>query len=202
MQLLSSEPETACARPVEDDFELIDRALEGHTAAFGQLVRKHQDRLYNTVIHFGENPDDAQDVVQEAFIQAFLRLNTFRRSSSFFTWLYRIAFNVVIHNRRRRRPTWSIEQGREIVGQEPADPQPGPATRCEQAERCRLIREAIGELNEAHRVVLVLRAIDGCPYQTIARILSLPIGTVRSRLHRARLHLVKQLEGIEVVEDP
>jgi len=201
MQLAPAESETGRATAGDDDFRLIDEALQGHPAAFGSLVRKYQDRLYNTVVHLGENPTDAQDVVQEAFIQAFLRLGQFRRSSRFFTWLYRIAFNMVIYNRRRSRPSLSIEEGRQTSGREPVDPQPGPATRCDQAERCRVVRAAIAGLNEPHRAVVVLRAIDGCAYQTIAGILNIPIGTVRSRLHRARLQLLEELEEEVVLED-
>ena len=98
---------------MSDDAQLIDHALEGQTEAFGQLVLKYQDRLYNTVFHVVGHAEDARDIVQEALVQAFLKLDTFRRRSAFYTWLYRIAFNVAVTHRRRRRPTVSMDQMRE-----------------------------------------------------------------------------------------
>jgi RNA polymerase sigma-70 factor (ECF subfamily) len=186
---------------VSDDAQLIQETLAGKTAAFGQLVRKYQDRLFNTVLHVVGEAEDAQDVVQEAFVQAFLKLDTFQRTSAFYTWLYRIAFNVAASHYRRRKPVISVELVRERAGQELMDARPGPEHRLEVAERCRQVQEAIASLNEEHRTVLVLREIDGCCYETIAEILELPIGTVRSRLHRARLQLREQLRQVVIFDD-
>ncbi|NUQ60946.1 MAG: sigma-70 family RNA polymerase sigma factor [Pirellulales bacterium] len=186
---------------MSDDSQLIAETLAGQTAAFGQLVRKYQDRLYNTVVHIAGSVEDSRDIVQEAFVQAFLKLDTFQQTSAFYTWLYRIAFNVAASHRRRRKPTISVELVRETTGQEPADPRPGPEQRLEEAERRRHIEQAIAALSEEHRTVLVLREIDGCCYETIAEILELPIGTVRSRLHRARLQLREQLKEVLIFDD-
>ena len=192
---------------MNDDAQLIDETLAGHSAAFGQLVLKYQDRLYNTVVHSflgnrgAGNAEDARDCVQEAFVQAFLKLDTFQHSSAFYTWLYRIAFNVAASHRRRRRPTLSVEYARETSGLEPMDDGNGPTERLEQKECCRQVRQAIGQLSEEHRMVLVLREIDGCCYETIAKILELPIGTVRSRLHRARLQLREQLKEVLTIDE-
>ena len=82
---------------MQDDAELIRRTLEGHSAAFGQLVAKYQDRLYNSLVHVVDNAEDAKDVVQETFVQAFLKLKSFHGNSAFYTWLYRIAFNQGRH---------------------------------------------------------------------------------------------------------
>jgi RNA polymerase sigma-70 factor, ECF subfamily len=177
---------------VNDDAQWIDQALAGHSAAFGQLVLKYQDRLYNTVVHVVGNAEDARDVVQEAFVQAMLNLASFRQASAFYTWLYRIAFNVAAGQRRKKRATVSIEKARLQDGREAVDGGEGPAERLLRGERCRQVRQAIGKLDEEHRAVLVLREIDGCCYETIAEILDLPIGTVRSRIHRAR----NQLRGL------
>src|SRR5690349_3506078 len=81
-------------RPVVGDDQLIAEALAGNSSAFGQLVRKYQDRLYNAVVHVAGCAEDARDVVQDAFVQAFVKLETFQGSSAFYTWLYRIAFNT------------------------------------------------------------------------------------------------------------
>jgi RNA polymerase sigma-70 factor, ECF subfamily len=181
---------------VNDDAQWIDQALAGRSAAFGQLVLKYQDRLYNTVVHVVGNAEDARDVVQEAFVQALLNLGSFRRASAFYTWLYRIAFNVAAGQRRKKRPTMSVEKARLQDGREPVDGSDGPAERLLRGERCRQVRKAIAELDEEHRVVLVLREIDGCCYETIAEILDVPVGTVRSRIHRARNQLRERLKEV------
>jgi RNA polymerase sigma-70 factor (ECF subfamily) len=181
---------------VNDDAQLIDQTLAGHPAAFGQLVQKYQDRLFNAVVHVAGSAEDARDIVQDAFVQAFLKLDTFQHSSAFYTWLYRIAFNLSASQRRRRRAAVSVEHVRETSGLEPVDNGEDPSERLEREERCRQVRQAIAELSEEHRTVLVLREMDGCCYESIAKILDLPVGTVRSRLHRARLQLREQLKEV------
>jgi RNA polymerase sigma-70 factor (ECF subfamily) len=181
---------------VNDDAQLIHQTLAGHSAAFGQLVLKYQDRLYNTVFHVVGNAEDAKDVVQDAFVQAFLKVDTLHSAGAFYTWLYRIAFNVAASYYRRRRPTVSVDQLRLAGGSDPVDAAGGPTERLERAERCRQVREAIRKLNEECQAVLVLREIEGCCYETIAAILDLPLGTVRSRLHRARRQLREQLKEV------
>ena len=149
---------------MNDDAQLISQALAGQTAAFGQLVQKYQDRLYNTVVHVAGNAEDAKDVVQEAFVQAFLKLESFQGASAFYTWLYRIAFNVAATHRRKRGAMRSAEQiamtegrSRHSVEGHPRDAADGPSERLEREERCRQVRQAISQLPEEHRVVLVLR---------------------------------------------
>lgn len=186
---------------MSEDFQLIEETLGGQPAAFGGLVCKYQDRLYNTLLHVLGHAEDARDVVQDAFVQAFLKLETFRHHSAFYTWLYRIAFNLAATRRRRRRITGSVDQAHESTGQEPADPHDGPTDLVEQEERRRQVQAAIGQLNEEHRTVLVLRDIDGQSYEEIAEILELPIGTVRSRLHRARMQLRDQLKEVLAFDD-
>jgi len=181
---------------VKDDAQLIDEALAGSSAAFGQLVTKYQDRLYNTVLHVVGSSEDAYDVVQDAFVQAFLKLETFGRASAFYTWLYRIAFNSALTRRRRHKPTVSVEQARELSGDEPLGREESPDARLEQQERVSQVRAALATLTEEHRTVLVLREMDGCCYETIAEMLDLPVGTVRSRLHRARLQLRDELKVV------
>ncbi len=186
---------------MSDDAQLIDETLAGHSAAFGQLVEKYQDRLYNTVVHVAGNAEDAQDVVQDAFVQAFLKLDTFQGSSAFYTWLYRIALNVAASHRRRKRPTLSVEHVRETSGLEPIDHADGPTETVERDECRQQVRQAIDRLGDEHRAVLVLREIDGCCYETIAEILEVPIGTVRSRLHRARLQLREELKEVLMIDE-
>lgn len=178
-----------------DDNQLIEAALAGNSAAFGELVRKYQDRLYNTMTHLTRSSEDARDVVQEAFVKAFVKLDTFQRSSAFYTWLYRIAFNTAMSQKRRQRPTLSVD-ARSDCGHETLDPAAGPCDRLEREELAMQVRAALETLSEEHRTVLVLRDIDGCDYEAMAEMLSIPVGTVRSRLHRARLQLRDQLKHV------
>jgi len=181
---------------LNDDDRLISATLAGDAAAFGQLVCKYQDRLYNTLAHIVGSAEDAQDLVQEAFLQAFTKLETFRGRSAFYTWLYRIAFNLAISHKRRRRPAISVEQEREQCGHEPIDNQQRPEDGLLQKERADLVRDGLAALKEEHRTILVLREMEGCCYESIADILEMPVGTVRSRLHRARSQLREQLQQV------
>jgi len=181
---------------VKDDAQLISEALEGDSAAFGQLVTRYQDRLYHTLVHVAGSADTAYDMVQDAFVQAYVKLDTFERSSAFYTWLYRIAVNLTISRRRREKPMVSVEHAREVLGQEPVDTVEPPEARLERRERACQVQQALAALSNEHRTILVLREMDGCSYEQIAEILEVPIGTIRSRLHRARLQLRDQLKGV------
>jgi len=181
---------------VKDDAQLIDETLAGDSGAFGQLVENYQDRLFNSVVHLMGSAEDARDVVQDAFIQAFVKLGSFKRKSAFFTWLYRIAFNLAVSHKRRKRPTTSIEQTREVAGIEPIDGDIGPDGYAEQQDRAVQVRMALAALSEEHRGILVLREMEDCSYEEISEILNLPVGTVRSRLHRARLQMRDELKKV------
>lgn len=183
---------------VDNDQRLIEAALGGQSQAFGQLVLRYQDRLFNTLVHVTGNAEDAQDVAQDAFVQAYLKLNTFQQTAGFYTWLYRIAFNLAISRHRRRRPTASVDQMREQTGLEPTSDD-APSQPLEQRERVDQVQAALAQLSDEHRTILVLREIDGLDYQAIAETLDLEVGTVRSRLFRARMQLREQLK--EVVEE-
>jgi RNA polymerase sigma-70 factor (ECF subfamily) len=181
---------------VVDDFQLIDDALAGRPSAFGDLVLRYQDRLYNTLVHVTGSVEDARDLVQEAFVQALVKLNSFQRNSAFYTWLYRIALNLAISRRRRRKPTVSVDEIRHVSGEEPVGRDDAPADRIEREERAGQVQAALARLTEEHRSVLVLREIDGYCYEEIAEMLDVPVGTVRSRLHRARLMLRDELKDV------
>ena len=179
------------------DDQLIDEALAGRSAAFGQLVLKYQDRLFTALAHVIGGVEDARDAAQDAFVQAFVKLESFQRNSSFYTWLYRIAFNAAISRSRKKRPNESLEARREAVGLEPVDHRhDAPTESSERRERAEQVRSALDGLPHDYRVVIVLREIDGCDYEQISEILDVPVGTVRSRLHRARLQLKDQLKAV------
>jgi RNA polymerase sigma-70 factor (ECF subfamily) len=175
--------------------EMLAETLRGNSNAFGQVVLTYQDRLYRMMVQYTGNLEEARDVVQEAFIRAFQKLPAFRGDSAFFTWLCRIAFNLAVnHCRRWNRRHISLVYGEEDRGHELACPQPGPLACLERSERCGQVQQAIATLDAQHRAVLVLREIEGCDYQAIAQTLGLPVGTVRSRLHRARRQLREELK--------
>ena len=171
-----------------DDDALIAQTLAGDSSAFGELVTKYQDRLYTAAVHITGSREEARDVVQDAFVQAFVKLETFHGSSAFYTWLYRIAFNVSVSRRRRRRPAISLEQSREASGSEPID-DTSPMDGAVRRERALQVQAALAALGEEHREILILREIEGFDYQQIAEVLDVAVGTVRSRLHRARTQL-------------
>jgi RNA polymerase sigma-70 factor (ECF subfamily) len=186
-----------------DDQRLIADCLKGDTAAFGELVRRYQERLYNSVYRLLDNAEDAQDVVQEAFLNAYQSLESFKGDSLFFTWLYRIAVNTAISLKRKRRVTMRLEVGRDGEQTiEPVDPSDlsRPEHALEQAEEGQRIRQALARLSPEHRAVLVMKDMEGQKYETMAEILQVPIGTIRSRLHRARLELRGLLEKNETGE--
>ena len=183
-----------------DDLRLIQECLEGDTASFGVLVRRYQDRLYNSVYRLVENAEDAHDVVQEAFLHAYQSLDGFKGDSLFFTWLYRIAVNTAISLRRKRRVVLSIDGIRNGEGgAEPPDPseEARPGHNLEQQEQERHIQRALARLSPEHRAVLVMKDMEGQKYEAMAELLGVPIGTIRSRLHRARLELRELLEQEE-----
>jgi len=175
-----------------DDRRLIAECRAGHSSAFGQLVRRYQDRLFNAVLRVVDSAEDAADVVQDAFLNAYQSLNSFKGDSEFFTWLYRIAFNAAISLRRKRKAVLSIDGLRDDKGTaEPVDPSEfaRPGITLERSEEDAQLMAALGRLSPEHRVVLVLKELEGQKYEDIAEVLDVPIGTVRSRLHRARLEL-------------
>src|SRR5262252_9600267 len=139
-----------------DDQRWIARCLDGDSAAFGELVRRYQDRLYNTVYRLVENPEDAADVVQDAFLNAYQSLDGFKGDSQFFTWLYRIAVNTAISHKRKQRLTLSIDAGRNGEGRvEPLDASDAshPGHALERAEEEQRVQQALNRLSAEHRAV-------------------------------------------------
>lgn len=179
---------------------MIGQVLSGDSAAFGEIVERHEDRLYNTIYRLVGSADDARDLLQDTFVKAYEKLDDFRGGSSLYTWLFRIAVNTSLSHRRRRK--W-VQMGAP-AGDD--DPNPGnavadtaaddPADPLIAAETETLVQEAINSLDDEHRTVVVLRDIQHCDYHEIADILEVPPGTVKSRLHRARMMLRERLEPL------
>ncbi len=180
-----------------DEKQLIRECLAGRTEAFGELVIRYQDRLYNALCGILNSPDDARDVAQDAFVQAFQQLKTFRGQSAFYSWLFRIALNAAASQRRRmRRKVSSIDTAREQAGSDPPDRRSdaAPSHAMETHERRVAVQTALAKLPAEFRIPLVLKEIDGMKYQEIAAVVGCPVGTVRSRIHRARTELRERLE--------
>jgi len=157
--------------------------------------------LYNTIYRLVGSAEDARDVLQDVFVKAFENLDRFRGGSSLYTWLFRIAVNTSLSHRRKRR--WvsmgsPSEEDGDTTGRPPL-PDPAPADPSDglmAAETERLVQEAISSLDDEHRTVVVLRDIQHCDYREIADVLDVPPGTVKSRLHRARLLLRERLKPL------
>ncbi|VTR94947.1 rna polymerase sigma factor : RNA polymerase sigma factor OS=Blastopirellula marina DSM 3645 GN=DSM3645_09692 PE=3 SV=1: Sigma70_r2: Sigma70_r4_2 [Gemmata massiliana] len=175
----------------DDDRRLIADCLAGQWDAFGELVSQYQARLYNSALRLVLSPEDAADVVQDTFLSAYQALHTFKGDAEFFTWLYRIAFNTAISLKRKKKPSVSLESHTRETGLDPNDPSEyvKPSAAIERTEDERQLSDAIARLSTEHRDVLVLKDLEGMKYEEIAEVLGVPIGTIRSRLHRARLEL-------------
>jgi len=179
------------------DRELVAIALHGDSEAFGHLVRRHQDRLFRSIRHVVGCHADAEDLVQDAFVQAYVKLATFEGRAAFYTWLFRIAMNLAHTQTRRRQSRIAVERCQRLNDTDPAaalatDPAPGETLM--QTETAAQIRQALDALTAEHRTILVLRGVEGFDYDSIADLLHISVGTVRSRLHRARLQLRDQLD--------
>lgn len=179
-----------------DDSELIRMTLAGDSNVFGVLIRRYQDRLYNSMVHVLRSDTDAEDVVQDAFVLAFTKLASFKGRSQLFTWLYRIAYNVAVTKMRQRKPTVSLDGKPDHSRLDFPDPGPAPDDRLNRDEQAQELSKALGRLSLEHRSILILREMDELDYDAISEILDLPIGTVRSRLHRARSQLKEILESL------
>jgi RNA polymerase sigma-70 factor (ECF subfamily) len=174
----------------DEDRRLISECLGGRQDAFGVLVSRYQGRLYNAVFRLVAHPEDAADIVQDAFLNAYQALHAFKGDAELFTWLYRIAFNAAISLKRKKRATISLGGGGE-GGIDPDDPSEyvRPGASLERIEEEAQLQNAMNRLSPEHHQVLILKDIEGLKYEEIAVILEVPIGTIRSRLHRARLEL-------------
>ena len=175
---------------------LIARAKKGEQAAFGELVERYQQRVYALCLGMCKNPEDAAEAAQDAFFSAWQGLPFFRGESSFSTWLYRLSSNACIdllrrENRHKAAAGPSLND--EALGLDLPDPAPSPVEASEQRELQALIREGLQSLSPEHRSVLVLRELQQLHYEEIAEALDLDVGTVKSRISRARRQLRKFL---------
>lgn len=184
-----------------DEHAIIERCKAGDTAAFDELVRRFEKRVFNCALRITGNYNDAADIAQEAFIRAFHSIQTFRGDAKFATWIYRIVTNVYLDERKRSKAhrTTSLDEAIELeenaVTRQIEDEAPTPDEVVENKERLRALQKAINSLPDYQRIIITLYHTQHRSYEEIAEILKLPIGTVKSRLNRARLALAEILES-------
>ncbi|GIW97558.1 MAG: RNA polymerase sigma factor [Pirellulaceae bacterium] len=178
-----------------DDNQAIERTKAGDAAAFAALVERYQQRLLGLLWHACHDRALAEDLAQDTFTRAYEKLHTYNGRAGFYTWLVRIAMNLLISYRRKKRMENTHQRSDVEVALEQCGASSDPHEFVELTETQQYVREAVQMLDEERRTVLLLRDFDGHDYETIAEMLELPIGTVRSRLHRARLELKSILEA-------
>lgn len=199
---VSDDPAAAAADAAALDARLVERTLDGDPAAFEALVTRYQRRLFGLARHYSKSAAEVEDIVQDTFLKAYSRLATFQQSSSFYTWLYRIAVNTILDGMKRkgRSPVQAVEDpelsGRSGHGATDATTERltiRPDARLERDETSRITREVMDELPDIFRTVLVMRELEEMTYQEIADTLEISMGTVESRLFRARARFKNKL---------
>jgi RNA polymerase sigma-70 factor (ECF subfamily) len=191
-----------------DDSVLVQQSQMGDTTAMERLILRYQNRIYNVVLKMCGNPDDAAELAQETFVKVIESIDKFQGKSSFYTWLFRIAVNLTLNHCQRssRTATRSLDAEetteqdgtasqslRECLSDERAL---DPAAVAQSRELCELAKKCLMQLEEPQRAVVVLRDIEGMDYAQIADVLNIELGTVRSRLSRARSSLRDILEAM------
>lgn len=188
-----------------DDSVLVGRCRKGDSSAMERLILKYQNRLFNTILRICANPEDAAELTQETFVKIIEGIGRFQGKSSFYTWAFRIAVNLAInHSQRHRRIGFrSLDTEESGVGEGAAlllkdflhnENAPDPSGVAQNKELCEMVMLALMRLDETHRTVMVLRDIEGMNYAQIAQVLEIELGTVRSRLSRARSSFKEILE--------
>ena len=207
-------------RGVRPDVAMLRRAQAGDRAAYGQVVVLYQDRLYNAVLRLVGDRDEAMELTQEAFTRGLIKISSFRGDASPYTWLFRIAVNLAISQLRkvRRNRVFSLDrpgsrangngrydadddQASGLLDRVAQDRAERPPERVENRERDQMVLAALGRLDAEYRAVLVMRDIEGFDYQQMADVLGLPLGTLKSRLFRARLALRDELKAYMTERD-
>jgi len=182
-----------------DENELVEKAKAGDTKAFEELMRRTQDKIYNLGIKFFGNKDDAADLLQETYIKAYESLPSFEGRSSFSTWLYRIATNFALMKLRKEKiKKVSIEELKELTDGiknsiDFYDWSENPYLHYKNEELKEILNEAINSLPPKYKTIFILHDIEGLSIQEVAKILSLSVPTIKTRIHRSRLYLREKL---------
>jgi RNA polymerase sigma-70 factor (ECF subfamily) len=185
----------------DDDSDLIKAFQAGNLESFETLLIKYKDRVFNLCYRFLGDYDEAEDISQDVFVKVYNALNKFGFRSSFYTWLYRITLNTC-KNRvnslafKKAKKNVQLENNENSELMKISEEGNNPAVQLERKERGRLIQQAINKLPPGQKTVIILRDIEGLSYEEIGNITGKRLGTVKSRLSRARLDLNKRLKGI------
>ncbi|HEX9776069.1 MAG TPA: sigma-70 family RNA polymerase sigma factor [Actinomycetota bacterium] len=180
-----------------EDRALVERYVAGDRSAFDAIVARHDRRVYAVALRMTGRREDALDVTQDVFVTAMRSLRTFRGDAQLTTWLHRVTVNACLDQARRAKRRRGIPL--EVLGEQPASG-PGPDERAESASRAAEVRRALARLTTDHRAVLVLHDLQDLDYAEVARILEVPVGTVKSRIHRARVELAGLLGHLRRTE--
>ena len=174
------------------DWECVQKVQAGDADAFEILVRRHEKRIFNLLYRWLGNYDEAAEVAQEVFLSAFRAIKRFRGDSSFSTWLYRIGVN---HAKNRQKSLLLARQrgAAEEVTDSPGNPASDPAKKAEQREMHDLVHQGLSSLQSDDALLILLHDLQEVRYEEIAEVLNIPLGTVKSRLHRARQALKVKL---------
>lgn len=201
---MDPDPVSHQAGPIDDDGQLVRRCQRGDGAAFEALVLRHQQQAFAVALRMLGDYTEAKEVAQDAFVSAYRAIGNFRQQAKFSTWLLTIVTNLC-RNRRRwwaRRKRFVVaslddplQSDEGSMAEQVADPSPGPSAQALNAELRQHLIEALGLLDASSRAVVVLRDVEGLSYEEIAHILRCQVGTVKSRLNRARLRLRALLDG-------
>jgi RNA polymerase sigma-70 factor, ECF subfamily len=177
--------------PPTDD-ELVGRSLAGDADAFAQLVDRHRQRVYNVCLRLLGDPEDAADASQDTFLSVLTKLGQFRGEAAFTTWLHRIAVNAChdLARKRRRQPMLRLAGDADLPEQQTGPSVPDHA---DELAGTRDVVAALAAIPDEFRVVLVLTDLQDLTYEEVSKILGIPIGTVRSRLHRGRVALARAM---------
>jgi RNA polymerase sigma-70 factor (ECF subfamily) len=177
-----------------EDTSLVQETLAGNSTSFQLLVERYQSRIFALTRHYTRNFVEVEYLVQETFLKAYDRLESFQYQSSFYTWLYRIAVNTILDSikRRGRSPVQAVEDP-ELIGRPEPNPCSSPSAQMEREEIARITQDVLETLPEIFKTVLVLREFEDLSYQEIADVLGISIGTVESRLFRARARFKDKL---------
>ncbi len=182
-----------------DESAIIQRCKQGDLSAFDELVRLYEKQVYSFAYRLTGNYDDANDISSEAFVKVFNSINTFRGDANFSTWLFRVVTNLYLDERKRSKAHLNVPLDEYIdleestVTRQIEDSSPGPEQLLEQMERAEALNALIQQLPDYQRAMVLLYHTQGRSYEDIAEIMGLPIGTVKSRLNRARLSLREKL---------
>ena len=176
------------------ELELVRAAASGDEAAFGELVRMYENKAYHLALRMCGNAEDAYDVAQDAFLAAWKGLPSFRGDAGFSTWLYRLVSNAAIdHLRRTKHQRGNVSLDDEELNIDAPDTAPGPLENAVEKELQQAVQDGLAQLGDDHRAVLVMREVQSLSYEEIARTLEIDLGTVKSRISRARTALRKIL---------